>query len=201
MAQRLKRLKYGSTLALAVAIGGYAVSIYTAVRRQATHDETQISDCIVVLGAAQYNGRPSPVLRARLDHSVELFNEKFASRVITTGGYGPDKKYTEAGAAKEYLLKHGIPPAAIEVDPNGETTVQSIHSVGRKLKQEGLRTCIVVSDGFHLFRCKAIFNHEGIQVYTSPAPGSPIENSPGARFWHSLREVFVYTAYRLGIRI
>lgn len=186
---------------LAIVIVAYGVSIYSAIRRQASRDEAQLSDCIVVLGAAQYNGRPSPVLKARLDHSVDLFNRKLAPRIITTGGYGLDKKFTEAGAAREYLVKRGVPAASIEVDPNGETTLQSVRSVKERLQHEGVRSCIVVSDGFHLFRSKAIFAHEGILVYPSPAPGSPIENSPVARFWHSLREVLVYFAYRLGIHI
>jgi uncharacterized SAM-binding protein YcdF (DUF218 family) len=186
---------------LVVVISLYGLSIYSAIRRQATRDEARISDCIVVLGAAQYNGRPSPVFKARLDHTVNLFNKKLAPRIITTGGYGLDKKYTEAGAGREYLVKRGVPAAAIEVDPNGETTLQSVRSVKERLTQEGVRSCIVVSDGFHLFRSKAIFAHEGILVYASPAPGSPIENSQVARFWHSLREVFVYCVYKLGIHI
>jgi len=185
----------------AIVIVAYGVSIYFAVREQASRDEAQLSDCIVVLGAAQYNGRPSPVLKARLDHTVDLFNKKLAPRIITTGGYGLDKKFTEAGAAREYLVKHGVPATSIEVDPNGETTFQSVRSVKGRLQSEGVRSIIVVSDGFHLFRSKAIFAHEGILVYPSPAPGSPIENSPGARFWHSLREVLVYFVYRLGIHI
>ncbi|HEX9153974.1 MAG TPA: YdcF family protein [Nitrospira sp.] len=185
----------------AIVIVAYGVSIYYAVREQASRDEAQLSDCIVVLGAAQYNGRPSPVLKARLDHTVDLFNRKLAPRIITTGGYGLDKKFTEAGAAREYLVKHGVPATSIEVDPNGETTFQSVRSVKGRLQSEGVRSIIVVSDGFHLFRSKAIFTHEGILVYPSPAPGSPIENSPVARFWHSLREVLVYFVYRLGIHI
>ena len=185
----------------AIVIVAYGVSIYSAVREQASRDEAQVSDCIVVLGAAQYNGRPSPVLKARLDHTVDLFNRKLAPRIITTGGYGLDKKFTEAGAAREYLVKHGVPATSIEVDPNGETTFQSVRSVKGRLRSEGVRSIIVVSDGFHLFRSKAIFAHEGILVYPSPAPASPIENSPVARFWHSLREVLVYLVYRLGIHI
>jgi len=186
---------------LGVVVGVYGVEIYSAIRDQATRDEAQAAGCIVVLGAAQYNGRPSPVFKARLDHTVNLFNRKLAPWIITTGGYGLDKKFTEAGAGKDYLVKHGVPASAIEVDPYGETTLQSARSVKKRLLRNGVRSCIVVSDGFHLFRSKAIFAGEGIIVYPSPAPGSPIESSPAARFWHSLREVFVYAAFRLGIHI
>jgi uncharacterized SAM-binding protein YcdF (DUF218 family) len=201
MTGQSKRVVWVMLGLLAIVIVAYGVSVYAAIREQASRDEAQLSDCIVVLGAAQYNGRPSPVLKARLDHTVDLFNRKLAPRIITTGGYGLDKKFTEAGAAREYLVKHGVPVASIEVDPNGETTLQSVRSVKERLQHEGVRSCIVVSDGFHLFRSKAIFAHEGILVYPSPAPGSPIETSPVARFWHSLREVLVYIAYRLGIHI
>lgn len=186
---------------LAAALLLYGVVVYLAIRREATRDAARAADCIVVLGAAQYNGRPSPVFKARLDHAVDLFSRKMAPRVITTGGYGPDNRFTEAGAAQEYLVKHGVPATAVEVDPSGETTVQSIRSVSNRMALDGMNSCILVSDGFHLYRSRTIFAKEGIVVYPSPAPNSPIENSPGARFWHSLREVFVFTAYKLGIRI
>jgi uncharacterized SAM-binding protein YcdF (DUF218 family) len=201
MRRRSKRVLLSLLLLVFLAVSGYFISVYLSIRQEAVHDQAQVSDCIVVLGAAQYNGRPSPVLRARLDHALDLYTRSFAPRIITTGGYGLDKRYTEAGAAKDYLVRRGVPAAAIEADPRGETTVQSIRSVKGRMLNEGIKSCILVSDGFHLFRSRAIFLEEGINVYPSPAPASPIENSAVARFWHSLREVFVYTAFRLGIRI
>lgn len=172
-------------------MAGYGIVTFNAIRRQAIVDEARPADCIVVLGAAQYNGRPSPVLKARLDHTLELFDEKMAPRIITTGGYGGDRKFSEAGVGKEYLVKHGVPPDAVEADSHGDTTLESVRSVKPRLALDQAKSCIVVSDGFHLFRCKALFAHEGLVAYTSPAPDSPIESSATSRFWHSLREVFV----------
>jgi uncharacterized SAM-binding protein YcdF (DUF218 family) len=187
--------------AVAIAILSYGMWTFINIRRQAARNEAQAADCIVVLGAAQYNGRPSPVLKARLDHAAHLFRQGLATHIITTGGFGPDKRFSEAGTARDYLIRHGIPGVAIEADPSGETTLQSARTVKSKLDQGNYKSCILVSDGFHLFRSKAIFARQGITVFASPAPGSPIENSRGARWWYSLREVFVYTAFRVGIRI
>jgi len=179
----------------------YCGSVYWLIRKQASQDEAQRADCIVVLGAAQYNGRPSPVLRARLDHAMVLFRQGLAPRIITTGGYGPDRRFSEAGVARDYLLRRGIPESVVEADAIGETTVQSAASVEHRMAKEGLRSCILVSDGFHLFRCKSIFARRGVSVYASPDPESPIENSAGAQIGHSLREVLVYTALKLGVSI
>jgi uncharacterized SAM-binding protein YcdF (DUF218 family) len=201
MEDRSKRLALrliGFSLALLLGICAW---VYALIREQASRDEAQSSACIVVMGAAQYNGRPSPVLKARLDHALNLYHHGLAPRIITTGGYGIDKRFTEAGVAKEYLVRRGVPAEFVEGDPHGETTYQSVLSLKRKLSQLGTDRCIVVSDGFHLYRTKALFAQEGIVVYASPAAGSPIEGSVGARFWHSLREVFVYAAFRLGLRV
>jgi uncharacterized SAM-binding protein YcdF (DUF218 family) len=195
------RLAVRVLAALAIAILACGTWTFINIRHQAARNEAQVADCIVVLGAAQYNGRPSPVFRARLEHAAELFRQGLAPHIITTGGFGPDKRYSEAGSARDFLIRHGIPGTAIEADPSGETTLQSARTVKSRLDQGNYKSCILVSDGFHLFRSKAIFSREGITVFASPAPGSPIENSRSARWWYSLREVFVYTAFRVGIRI
>lgn len=200
MTRRPPRWVHQLVWLLTLLIVGYASVVYAMIRHQARHDNAQPADFIIVLGAAQYNGRPSPVFKARLDHTVHLFNQKYAARIITTGGHGLDRNFTEAGVARDYLTKHGIAESAIQVDSNGETTLQSVRSIKRLLMAANAHSCIVVSDGFHLFRLKMVFEDEGIQAYVSPDPGSPIENSPAARFWFSLREVMVFTAYKIGIR-
>lgn len=201
MNQRIRRrgLRLLGVLLLGmVAYGGW---IYFAIRTQAGRDEARPADCIIVLGAAQYNGRPSPVLKARLDHVLELFKRGLAPRILTTGGPGRDKKYSEAGVSKDYLVKHGIPAEVIDVDPVGGTTYESVQSIKQRFGPGKIGSCIVVSDGFHLFRSRALFAHEGIVVYPSPAPDSPIESSTGDRIWYTLREVFVYTAFKLGLHV
>src|SRR6478736_3268778 len=115
---------------------------YIALRieQQSTRDEAQPADVILVLGAAEYRGRPSPVLRARLDHALELYNRKFASRLMTTGGAGGDPLFTEGGGGRSYLMSRGVPGDSIIVENEGETTVQSIALVGEIMRRRGLRS-------------------------------------------------------------
>ena len=150
-----------------------------------------------MLGAAQYNGRPSKILKARLDHAAELYRRGFAKAIITTGGYGPDPNFSEAQVSTEYLMKHGVSLIDIVTEQASLTTRDSIRAATGVMKSKGWKTVVVVSDGFHLYRLKEMFGDEGIVAYTSPAPDSPIESSTSQRFWYSLREVFLFSAYRL----
>lgn len=180
-----------------VAIGGYWIYLYRAVRTSAGREEAKVSDCIIVLGAAQYNGRPSKILKARLDHAVELYKRGFSKAIITTGGYGPDPNFSEAQVATEYLMKHGVNLIDIVTEQASLTTRDSIRAATVLMKSKDWKTVVVVSDGFHLYRLREMFADEGIVAYTSPAPASPIEKSTSQRFWYSLREVFLFSAYRL----
>jgi uncharacterized SAM-binding protein YcdF (DUF218 family) len=191
-------LKLG-TLAIVimlVAASAYFLYLYRQVRDHAVRDEARPAEAIVVLGAAQYNGRPSPVLKARLDHALELYNNRFASAIITTGSYGPDPNFSEAEVGRKYLVQHGALVADIVTEQGSGTTYDSIQAVSGLLKAKGWKTALVVSDGFHLFRAKQMFADNGIIAYTSPAPNSPIETGDSQRFWHSVREVLLFSAYR-----
>ena len=130
----------------------YSVAVYALVRTEANRDDARPADRIIVFGAAQYNGRPSPVFRARLDHGVELFKRKLSSRIITTGGYGLDPRFTEAEVGKAYLIQHGVPADSIETEASGLTTLASIQEIVQVLRRQGIRQVVAVSDGFHLFR-------------------------------------------------
>jgi len=173
----------------------YILVLFVLIRRAATLDDTQTADIIVVLGAAQYNGRPSPVFRARLDHTATLFRRNVANRILTTGGYGLDRRFSEAGVGKTYLEKQKIPGDRILTETSGSTTIDSLEKSIELLKQQNLTRVIAVSDGFHLFRIKRILRDHQITAYGSPAPNSLIESSFKSRSLASLREVFVYTAY------
>ncbi|MFN8005644.1 MAG: YdcF family protein [Terriglobia bacterium] len=173
----------------------YILILYVLIRRSASLEESQEADIIVVLGAAQYNGRPSPVFRSRLDHAAELFHNKKAGKIMTTGGYGFDPRYSEAGVGKLYLTKQNIPEDCIYTETSGLTTSESIERAIDFLKQNNLTRVIAVSDGFHLFRIKRIFQDHQIKAYGSPAPHSVIESNLRFRILASLREVFVFTAY------
>jgi uncharacterized SAM-binding protein YcdF (DUF218 family) len=178
-------------------VGAYWMYLYRQVRTIASRDEAHMADAIVILGAAQYNGTPSPVLKARLDHALHLYRKGYSKAVITTGSYGPDPNFSEAHVATEYLTEHGVDAADIITEQASLTTHDSIRAASLLVKSKDWKSVIVVSDGFHLFRTREMFEDEGIKAYTSPAPGSPIETSASQRFWYSLREVFLFSAYRL----
>lgn len=175
-------------------------SLYRAIRQQAGRDEARPAEALVVFGAAQYNGTPSPVLKARLDRAFELEERGLAPIIITTGGRGGDPHYTEAGVSRDYLVQKGVAAEKILSETRGETTFQSVEGVARLLRQRGAKACVAVSDGFHLYRIKLMFRAYGIAAYGSPAPASPIEADPLLRTFHSWREAFVSTLWYLGFR-
>jgi uncharacterized SAM-binding protein YcdF (DUF218 family) len=193
-----KVMKWGTVLGVValIIISIYFVYLYRQIRDLAARDEARPADVIVVLGAAQYNGRPSPVLKARLDHAFDLYNTGKAGAIITTGSYGPDPNFSEAEVGRKYLVQRGVPVDDIVTEQGSGTTYDSIRAVSGVLKAKSWTTALVVSDGFHLFRAKKMFADNGITAYTSPAPDSPIETESSQRFWHSLREVVLFSAYR-----
>ncbi len=194
-----RALKWGTlllTIAM-IALAGYWGYLYRQIRNCAARDEAQKADVIVVLGAAQYNGRPSPVFKARLDHAAGLFEKGYARSVITTGGYGPDPNFSEAHVGTVYLTQHGIDPDVIITEQGSGSTVDTIEAVSGLMQAKGWKTALVVSDGFHLFRLKQVFKDYGILAYTSPAPNSPIETGSSQRLLYSVREVLLLSAYRM----
>lgn len=176
----------------------YDVVISLAIIRQANIDERRPADAIVVFGAAEYYGRPSPVLRARLDHGLDLFRQDMAPFVITTGGSGKDPRFSEGGVGHTYLLSRGVPDEALIEETQGGDTAQSAERVGVIMRTNGLRTCLAVSDAYHLFRVKRLMQDQGVECFGSPRPGS-IPHSAPARFWAVEREAFSYTLWKLHI--
>src|SRR5437867_8478983 len=181
---------------LLVSLSIYWTYLYRQIRDSAVRDEAQPADAIVVLGAAQYNGRPSPVLKARLDHAYDLYKKGLAQAIITTGSYGPDPNFSEAQVSTKYLVQRGVSVTDIVTEQGSGTTHDTIQAASGLLKAKGWKSALVVSDGFHLYRVKKMFGDKGISAYTSPAPGSPIEIDAFQRFRHSLREVVMFAAYR-----
>jgi len=176
-------------------------SLYAAIRRQAQQDDVRPAGAIVILGAAEYNGAPSPVLKARLDHALELADRDLAPLIITTGGSGGDPHFTEGGVARDYLIQQGVAEARILSETRSETTYDSVQAVAQILRQHQANTCIVVSDGFHLHRIKLMFRALHITAYASPAPESPIEDDPTLRTLYTLREMAVTTLWQLGVKL
>lgn len=174
--------------------------LYMAVRRQASADEARKSGAIVVFGAAQYEGQPSPVFKARLDHAFDLEESGLAPLVITTGAGGGDRRFTEAGVARDYLVQQGMAEDKILTDSTSQNTYASVQAVAHLLLSRNIHNCIAVSDGFHLYRVKRMLEQRGIQVYGSPDPDSPIEADPWDRTLHTFREVVSMTAWYLGYK-
>jgi uncharacterized SAM-binding protein YcdF (DUF218 family) len=157
---------------LAVALVWGAVVVTVAVH--AARDQATGADAIVVLGAAQYNGRPSPVFRARLDHAATLYQRGLAPVVLVTGGVGPRDTLNEANVGRDYLVRLGLPTEAVLPLAGGDDTHSSLKQVARWFEGRGSRRVLLVSDGFHMLRLEIIAERLGLTPYTSPATGSPI---------------------------
>src|SRR5436190_8143671 len=157
---------------LLVAATWAAVVVMVAV--QASHDQATNADAIVVLGAAQYNGRPSPVFRARLDHAAALYQRGLAPVVLVTGGVGTGDTVSESEVGRHYLVKAGLPDVAVLALPAGTSTSASLDGVARWFSGRDSRRVLLVSDGFHMLRLQIIATRLGLVPFTSPAPNSPI---------------------------
>jgi uncharacterized SAM-binding protein YcdF (DUF218 family) len=172
-------------LVLAVfAAGGAVLTAATAYRIYdvGRHDNRRPVDAIVVMGAAQYNGRPSGVLRARLDHAIELYQLGYAPWLITTGGNLPGDKYTEAETGRNYAIAHGVPESAIILENTGGSTQESIRNVRLLMEERGLHTALFVSDRNHMLRVLRLADDEGIEAWGSPTTTSPADNEEQMRF-------------------
>jgi len=140
-----------------------------AVLTWALQDDARKADAIVVMGAAQYQGRPSPALRGRLDHALELWQRGLAPRLVLTGGIGEGDTASEAAASRRYVMSHGVPDTAILLENEGRTSAQSLRAAAELLHARGLRTAVVVSDPFHMLRLEVLGRRFGIDPFTSPA--------------------------------
>ncbi|PYP11311.1 MAG: YdcF family protein [Gemmatimonadetes bacterium] len=168
------RRALGGILLAVVLVALAWAALVVAVAVQAAHDEATGADAIAVLGAAQYNGRPSPVFRARLDHAAALYQRGFAPTVLVTGGVGARDTLNEANVGRTYLLRLGMPEEAVIPLAGGHDTFTSIDQVRRWFDGRDSRRVLLVSDGFHMLRLQIIARRLGLTPYTSPAPGSPI---------------------------
>jgi uncharacterized SAM-binding protein YcdF (DUF218 family) len=164
----------------------------------AAESPTRTADVIVVFGAAEYAGHPSPVYKARLDHAYDLFQKGMAPVVITTGGAGQDPDFSEGGVGKDYLLRRGIPEQHLISETQGSDTAQSASRVANIMRTNGMRSCIAVSDAYHVFRIRALLNHEGIQVELAPRPESR-PHPLWERFEAVMREAASYLVWKAGM--
>jgi uncharacterized SAM-binding protein YcdF (DUF218 family) len=179
---------------LIVFLGISSVQIVHEAGLQKVHP----ADAIVVFGAAEYAGRPSPVYRARLDHAYDLFQRGVAPAVITTGGAAADPTFSEGGVGHDYLMHRGIPEVKLIAETQGSDTASSAQRVAVIMRANRMQSCLAVSDAYHVFRIRKLLEHEGVQVYVAPRPDSR-PHSLWQRALAVLREAASYVVWRLHI--
>ncbi len=175
------------TIAVVAAFTVWIVSAI-AVLVWSSRDEARPAQAIVVLGAAQYSGKPSPVLRSRLNHALDLWNRHLAALLILTGGTGAGDTTSEAAVGRTYARKHGVPDSAILVENEGRTTSESMRAVAAMLEVRGLQSALLVSDPFHMLRLRILARRFGFTPYTSPTQTSPISPNREERWKYILSE-------------
>lgn len=159
-----------------------------AVLAWSSMDQARPADSIVVLGAAQYDGRPSPVLKARLDHGINLWNRGLAKLLVLTGGQAHGDTTSEAAVGRVYARKRGVPDRVILLENKGRTSRESMLAVAKMLDERGIRTAILVSDPFHMLRLSIMGKRFGLTPYTSPTRTSPISPNREKRWRYMVSE-------------
>ncbi len=183
-------------IAAAVCALGLSVLLTAAYIARHVGDEARPAEAIVVFGAAEYSGRPSPVFKARLDHAFDLYQRGIAPVVITTGGFGGDPRFSEGGVGRDYLSRRGIPDSSLIAETQSADTAESADRVTAILRANGWHTVVAVSDAYHLFRVKQFLARKGVTAYASPRPDS-IPKSRGARAEAALREAVSLIFWRV----
>jgi uncharacterized SAM-binding protein YcdF (DUF218 family) len=183
----------GLLIGVMVVVGYVAVHIWWVAR----HDTHPPSDAIVVLGASQYNGRPSAVFAARLDHAKALYDEHVAPRIITVGGKLEGDAFTEARAGQNYLVAHGVPSNAILPVESGNDTLQSVRAVADRFRTRGWHSAVIVTDPWHCLRARTMARDAGLDAQTSPETSGPLFSSRGTEVRYIVRETVAYIYYSI----
>lgn len=181
--------------AICIVVFAYVAVTFVQVWHASRQDDARPAQAIIVLGAAQYDGRPSNVLQARLDHAANLYNRKLAPRIVVTGGGQPGDRFTEAAASAKYLEEKGISATAIELETTSTNSRDELAAAARFLHKQGIDDVLLVSDGFHAYRIDAIADEVGLRAHVSPTPSSPVGGFDELRA--DLRETVAVAAGRL----
>jgi uncharacterized SAM-binding protein YcdF (DUF218 family) len=180
-------------------IAAFLIATSIRIVHTSSLQEVHRADAIVVFGAAEYSGHPSPVYRARLDHAFDLYRRGVASVLITTGGAAGDPHFSEGGVGRDYLMRRGVPERDLVAETQGRDTAQSAVRVAGIMRANGLHSCVAVSDAYHVFRIRKLLEHEGMgPVYVAPRPDSR-PHSVLQRTVAVLREASSYLLWRTGI--
>jgi uncharacterized SAM-binding protein YcdF (DUF218 family) len=191
VARDLAMLGFLAALGVAAVVGDATLRIW-----QTGHtDDARPAGAIVVLGAAQYDGRPSPVFEARLDHAVRLWQEGYAPLLVMTGGKQPGDRVTEAETGRDYALARGIPEAAIVIEPESRSTLESVEAVSRMLGERGVDEAVFVSDRPHMLRVLRMASDAGMEAYGSPTRTSPIERGLAPQVRATVHELGALALY------
>lgn len=180
---------------IVIVIVGWVILIFN-IYRQSIIDEAGPADAIVVLGAAQWDGEPSPIFKTRLNSAFDLYKIQYAPYIILTGGIGKGENISEALVGKQYLIEKGMTKDAIFIEEISHTTWQSLNQIKQLVEEQKIRTIILVSDGFHMFRLKKMADDLGINALASPVKSSPIKNQI-TKFKYIIRESWCYVLYLL----
>ncbi len=195
--KKRKRRFFWRLLALLLLVFlAYCGLLYWRIAQQSGVDEAHQADVIVVLGAAEYGGKPSPVYRARLEHAAELFEKGLAPFVITSGGTGGEVSFSEGQVGRDYLAEHGIPESQLIAETQSHDTNESAQRVATIMRENGMKSCIAVSDDYHMYRVKKMLEAQGVVVYGSPR----LESRPVSWVEHTKmigEEVFKYILWKL----
>ena len=179
---RVVKLAFKVAAALVAAVALYLAVTFVQVWRAARNDQARPAEAIVVFGTAQYNGVPSPVLAARLDHAIELYEKDLAPVIVVTGGNQPGDKFTEATASANYLIQHGVPDENVLREVSGTSSWQSLAAAASFLDDRQIKEVILVSDPFHSLRIRAMASELGLEGHSSPTKTSPIKGMSEARY-------------------
>jgi len=163
----------------------------------ARQDDRPRSDAIVVLGASQFDGRPSPVFRARLDHAKTLYDDNVAGRIVTVGGSQPGDRFTEGAAGRRYLADAGVPRSDVVAVKEGDDTLSSLEAVSAVLQRRGWDSAVVVTDPWHSLRARTVARDLGIDAETSPARSGPAVHTRATEIRYVARETMAYVFYKL----
>lgn len=191
------RLFWATLIAAIIVVSAFVV-VSVFILRDAKKQDLRHADAIVVFGAAQYDGRPSPVFRARLDHANEVFRMGLAPVIITTGGSAADPNFSEGGVGHDYLMHKGVPEAALIAETQASDTSESAGRVAAIMRENHMASCIAVSDAYHMFRIQMMLEREGLHVFLAPRPDSR-PKSDWLKMAALARESTSYLLWRAGL--
>jgi uncharacterized SAM-binding protein YcdF (DUF218 family) len=186
------RIVFAAVLAFFLLVVSTALAIWWTARQ----DSRPTSDAIVVLGSAQYNGVPSSIFEARLEHARKLYEEGVAPVIVTVGGKADGDQFTEAEAGRDYLAATGVPAEALLAVPEGVDTLESIRAVADTFTEQGWTTAVLVSDPWHAMRAERMAEDAGIDAESSPTRQGPAVQTRATQFRYILRETAAYLLYR-----